>query len=394
MTVKESKTKLKSGKARSRSASSPDSAKDMTTVSLFTGGGGLDLGLEAVGWDIRFSTDIDPQSCITMQRGRAEAGRRGKGILQNALVLREDVRELDGRFIFDAIDAKRGDVQLLTGGPPCQAFSVFGKRIGRQDERGLLAYEYFRLLGQLEPEAFVFENVYGLLTVEGGQVFREVCARLAKPKPSLSYTISVLRLNAADYGVPQFRDRVFIVGSRRGRKVSVPAPLTADPHELLMNGVKPWRTVNDAMRDLPLIGAPYPANHTGRNHSQRIIDRYAGMSAGERDRHTRINKLDPARPSYTIIVGSDKGGGKGHIHPQEPREVTPRESARIQTFPDWWAFAGTVRHPIRQVGNAVPPLLGAAVGNAIRSQVFGLPEIPLKSVLETLDQQHLFEEEL
>ena len=374
--------------------STSKSQKALVAVSLFTGGGGLDLGLESVGWDIRFCTDIDPQSCITLQKGRAEAGRRGKRIFQNAVVLRGDVRDLEGSFIFDAIDAKKGEVQLLAGGPPCQAFSVFGKRQGWRDERGLLAYEYLRLLGQLEPEAFVFENVYGLMTVEGGKVFHDVCEKLAKPKPSLNYTISVLRLNAADYGVPQFRDRVFIVGSRRGKKVEIPHRVTADPHVVSMNGVKPWRTVSDALRGLPRMGASYPTNHTGRKHSQRIVDRYAGMSAGERDSHTRINKLDLTRPSFTIVVGSDKGGGKGHIHPREPREVTPRESARIQTFPDWWSFAGTVRHPIRQVGNAVPPLLGAAVGNAIRSQVFGMPEVPLKEVLDTLDQQHLFGKEL
>ena len=377
-----------------QTGSSPNHSKDLTAVSLFTGGGGLDLGLESVGWNIRFCTDIDPQSCITLQKGRAEAGKREKRILQNSLVLRSDILELDGNFIFDSINAKKGEVQLLAGGPPCQAFSVFGKRRGRRDERGLLAYEYFRLLRQLEPEAFLFENVYGLLTVEGGQVFQEVCDRLSKPKSSLTYTISVLRLNAADYGVPQFRDRVFIVGSRNGKTVSEPQRITDDPNVIPMDGVKPWRTVSDALRNLPSIGSHYPANHTGRKHSQRIIDRYAGMKAGERDSHTRINKLDLGRPSFTIIVGSDKGGGKGHIHPIEPREVTPRESARIQTFPDWWAFAGKVRHPIRQVGNAVPPLLGAVVGNAIRSQVFGLPEISMKEVIETLDQGHLFRKEL
>src|SRR5205823_391079 len=88
-------------------------------------------------------------------------------------------------------------------------------------------------------------------------------------------------------------------------------------------------------------------NHVGREHSQRIIDRYRSLEFGERDPSTRINKLHPGRPSYTIIVGSDKGGGKGHVHPFFPREVTPRESARIQTFPDWWQFYGTGRHVIR-----------------------------------------------
>jgi DNA (cytosine-5)-methyltransferase 1 len=114
------------------------------------------------------------------------------------------------------------------------------------------------------------------------------------------------------------------------------------------------------------------------------------MSPGQRDNFTRINKLDLKRPSFTIIVGSDKGGGKGHIHPTEAREVTPRESARIQTFPDWWVFTGTVRHPIRQIGNAVPPLLGFAVGNAVMQEIFGKKENSTTSAIELLSQGHLF----
>jgi DNA (cytosine-5)-methyltransferase 1 len=114
------------------------------------------------------------------------------------------------------------------------------------------------------------------------------------------------------------------------------------------------------------------------------------MGPGERDHFTRINKLDLTKPSYTIIVGSDKGGGKGHIHPISPREVTPRESARMQTFPDWWTFKGNGRHAIRQIGNAVPPLLAFAVGNAVRTQLFGLKEKPLSHAIKLLGQEHLF----
>jgi DNA (cytosine-5)-methyltransferase 1 len=116
------------------------------------------------------------------------------------------------------------------------------------------------------------------------------------------------------------------------------------------------------------------------------------MKFGERDSHTRINKLDPSRPSFTIIVGSDKGGGKGHIHPFEPREVTPRESARVQCFPDWWEFSGTSRHPIRQIGNAVPSLLGFAVGCAVIENIFKQKPIEFDLAVELLDQRHLFTE--
>lgn len=100
------------------------------------------------------------------------------------------------------------------------------------------------------------------------------------------------------------------------------------------------------------------------------------MAFGERDSKTRINRLDPNKPSYTIVVGSDKGGGKGHVHPYQPREVTPRESARMQTFPDYWKFTGPSRHQIRQVGNAVPPLFGGVIASELLRYGFGEDDAP------------------
>jgi DNA (cytosine-5)-methyltransferase 1 len=114
------------------------------------------------------------------------------------------------------------------------------------------------------------------------------------------------------------------------------------------------------------------------------------MDFGERDHYTRINKLNPSRPSFTIIVGSDAGGGKGHINPFQPREVTPRESARLQCFPDWWGFCGTSRHPIRQVGNAVPTLAALCIGRKILFELFDCQPRTYREGVELLDQQHLF----
>lgn len=363
----------------------------LSCVSLFAGGGGLDLGLEAAGFRSLFATDIDEHSCITLRRGAEEARTRGSSFLSRALIDKADIVNLTGNAILARISGRPGELDLLAGGPPCQAFSVFGKRMGRLDPRGKLAFEYLRVVSELQPKAFVFENVYGILTSENGEIFRELCERLADPKKGLRYRLSIHRVNAVDYGVPQFRDRVFIIGSRDGLEVRKPAATTVNPQELWASSLPPWRTVDDAFRALPLIDADYPANHTGRVHSDRIIKRYRSLRAGERDPHTRINKLDLKRPSFTIIVGSDKGGGKGHVHPTEPREVTPRESARIQTFPDWWAFSGTSRHPIRQIGNAVPPLLAGAIGGAIAHDLFA-EELPsFEHLLEQLDQSHLFE---
>jgi len=364
----------------------------MNIISIFSGGGGLDLGLESVGFKTLFASDIDPYSCATLQKGKNIAAKKGLNYLKDSIILREDINHLKGSFVLDVVGLKKGEVDLLAGGPPCQAFSVFGRRMGRSDPRGKLVYEYFRLLNEIQPESFLFENVYGLMTVEKGEVFKHAVAKLQRPSPRLFYKISVLRMDAVNFGVPQYRDRIFIIGSRKGNSVVEPDILTIPPDELPLANHLSYRTVGDAFRGLTKIGENGVSNHTGRDHSNRIIERYSEMAPGQRDDYTRINKLNLKRPSFTIIVGSDKGGGKGHIHPIEPREVTPRESARIQTFPDWWEFTGTVRHPIRQIGNAVPPLLSFAVGNVVRQQIFGKPSASIKSAVEMLSQQHLFPE--
>ena len=348
-------------------------------ISLFSGGGGLDIGLGAAGFATEFANDIVPQCCATLSNN----------LQGRTTVICGDIKTINGKQILSSIGDNIKDIDLLAGGPPCQAFSVFGQRKGRADPRGQMVYEYFRILAELKPKVFVFENVFGLLTVEKGEVFKVVCDRLANPAVGLHYDIKIFRLNAVDYGVPQFRDRVIIIGSRTGMNVDSIPPITfANPKECELR----YRTVADAFRKLPDQNDDFPKNHRGRVHSQAIVDRYAGMQPGERDAHTRINKLDLNRPSFTIICGSNCGGGKGHIHPTIPREVTPRESARIQTFPDDWVFAGNGRYVISQVGNAVPPLLAFAVGNAIRHQIFGLPSIPFKEGLKKMRQEHLFPE--
>ena len=361
-------------------------------VSLFSGGGGLDIGLDAVGFKTLYATDIDSHSCITLQNAKKLSSNISNGIFKNSKIVQSDIKDISGKNILKSIGLSKGEVDLLAGGPPCQAFSTFGKRQGTEDPRGMMVYEYLRILSEVQPKAFVFENVYGLLTIESGKVFEDLINKLSNPQEDLKYTLSICRLNAVDYGVPQFRDRVFIIGSRDGKKITDIAPITFQkpklPHQLK------WRTVGNAFQGLPLSESNSLPNHLGRKHSERIKRRYAKLLPGERDSKTRINKLDISKPSFTIIVGSNQGGGKGHIHPISPREVTPRESARIQTFPDWWAFSGTSRHPIRQVGNAVPPLLASAVGNAIRKDFFEKEKVAFREILLFLGQEHLFKEEI
>ena len=155
----------------------------------------------------------------------------------------------------------------------------------------------------------------------------------------------------------------------------------------------PAVTVRQAFRNLP---DPLPGampNHVGRVHGKAVTERYNALKFGERDSKTRINRLNPDKPSFTIVVGSDKGGGKGHVHPFSPREVTPRESARIQTFPDYWVFSGTSRHPIRQVGNAIPPVFAAVIGANLLREVFGVKDAPnYTEIIKRLGLDYLTED--
>lgn len=370
----------------------------LNAVSLFSGGGGLDLGLAAAGFDILFENDIDQQSCITLESNGQIAKQHGLSGFENTIVIPEDIRNLSGQTILSQVKLSRGSIDVLAGGPPCQAFSVFGKRLGTEDQRGQLSFEYRRVLGELAPKVFLFENVTGLLTVEKGETYKRLIQELSTPASDVSYQIFPNRVNARDYCVPQSRDRVIIVGIRGDialenniSSFTIPPTSTGSNNEDL----PAWRTVENALYGLPELipnGATIKSvpNHHGRRHSQRIIDRYSSLLPGERDPKTRINRLDLTKPSFTIVVGSDHGGGKGHVHPTQPREVTPRESARIQSFPDWWRFTGSVRDEIRQVGNAVPALLGFSIGNAIRTQIFKRKGVPMQTAISSLGQEHLF----
>lgn len=340
------------------------SANPLIAFSLFSGGGGLDLGFSAAGFKVACSSDIDPFSCKTLV---LNSGKRSFYCHSHAIAA--DISKVKASDLLRESDLHEKEIDLVIGGPPCQAFSVFGRRKGLEDPRGNLVWEYERIIREVQPNAFVFENVSGLKSIHGGALFEEIQQELSLDGV---YTVSAHSYQLAEFGIPQFRDRVFFIGAKNGRKVP-PLEPTHGANKLF--SVKPYRTVREALRFLPeqWLNSDI-ANHVGRKHSDRIISRYRDLQFGERDPKTRINRLHPDKPSFTIIVGSDKGGGKGHVHPFVPREVTPRESARMQTFPDWWEFFGTGRHVIRQVGNAVPPLFAALLAEHIKSHVFGVKQ--------------------
>lgn len=374
----------------------------LPVISVFSGAGGLDLGLEATGiFETRCCLEVDSHSCITLRYNRREGRRSGThDFLSNAVVLQKDAWQVEGEALLRAARLSKGQVALLVGGPPCQSFSVFGRRRGMDDPRGNLMWRFVSYVKALEPECFWLENVPGLLTVDGGETFKQVLQALESIQP---YKVKYYVVEAADYGVPQYRKRVFILGSRSGIELPVNLPELLATHGgteqpkgtnvQIAIGRLPRVCVKHALAGLPEeLGSVH--NHIGRKHSDEIKNRYRNLRFGERDSATRINKLHPDRPSYTIIVGSDKGGGKGHVHPFQSREVTPRESARIQTFPDFWYFSGTSRHPIRQVGNAVPPVLAAVWAKDVALKLFGIPSNAIRTtdeMLVSLGQTHLLQ---
>lgn len=242
--------------------------------------------------------------------------------------------------------------------PGAGHFAKAGKNFKRtgfsHDEYGTLLFDYVYFIKTLRPAAFLLENVPGLLTVDGGEQLTDAIADLR----GAGYRVtSPSVLDAAHFGVPQRRSRVFIVGHRmRGRSAIVLPPPSVK-----------WATVCGGVLERPIGSAP---NHITRKHKAASILRYMDLSFGEREPLGRVDRLDPLLPSKTVIAGGSGGGGRSHLHPMIPRTLSVRECARLQTFPDSHEFIGSPARQFTQVGNAVPPLLAAQLAVAMKEQLF------------------------
>jgi DNA (cytosine-5)-methyltransferase 1 len=309
-----------------------------TFVDLFCGAGGLTQGLSQAGFTPLASVEIDPIASITHQRNFPYCAHFCGDI--------KDFAPLDWLAQIDA-----PEIHLVVGGPPCQGFSLAGKR-DPQDPRNRLFSEFVRIVNEIRPWYVVMENVPGILTIQKGQIKNAIFEAFA----AIGYAhVSVAILESAAYGVPQLRPRAVFIANRFGLKNPFPQI------QLLPEEYKP---IESAIADLPEYTPIPEINHEWTKHSKAYMERIAKVSPGGSLYEKYLDSFKrqyPGKPSMTV---KENHGGT-HIHPHLNRVISAREMARLQTFPDTFIFAGTMKKAMWQIGNAVPPRLAECIGYAL-----------------------------
>lgn len=334
------------------------------SIELFAGAGGLALGLEMAGFTTRALVEIDKHCCETLRANR-------KNYFPKAKIFERDITELDPSEILKKCRMGKEAVTLIAGGPPCQGFSIAKTSKGGRhvdDPRNSLFLHFARFVREIKPPIFLMENVPGLANMERGQVVEYIL----KHFHDLGYSVNHKILNAADFGAPQLRKRIFLLGFRGERMLRFPNPShSPERHNLL--GLKPYRTIRETFAEL----TPDMPNQEMPKHTAKKRQRLAGIKAGSswQGWHFR-DTFD--RPSRTIT---------GHcrddwVHPVEHRAGTVREMAALQTYPHDYVFKGPImalnyvkfNFQYRQVGNSVPAILAKAIGESIIRQVQKVPK--------------------
>ena len=311
-------------------------------IELFAGGGGLALGLEQAGIHTLAYVEINKFSCETLRKNRPCWN-----------VICDDIRNVD-------FTSYRGTIDLVTGGFPCQSFSCAGKRMGFEDTRGTLVYEFARCVSEVSPKMFLAENVRGLLSHDKGRTLGIILNVFSE----LGYDVVYKVLNAAFYGVGQKRERIIIIGTKKGLGLSFEYP---EPN-------KKMTTLREALFDCPVSeGQSYsenkrkvldlvPPGGCWINLPENIQKSYMGASfnssGGRRGIARRIAWDEPC----LTLTCSPSQKQTERCHPDETRPFSVREYARIQSFPDDWLFCGGMGEKYRQIGNAVPVEMARRIG--------------------------------
>ncbi|WP_227764400.1 DNA cytosine methyltransferase [Zhaonella formicivorans] len=389
----------------------------LIAADLFCGAGGLSEGLAQAGFQINFASDIHQTYTQTYKYNHP-----------NTYVCTEDIRNLSNKQVLEFCQVKPGDLDLLAGGPPCQGFSINAPVRTMEDERNHLFVHFLRVAETLKPKYILIENVPGIVSLEKGTVVKAIYKSLNK----LGYKVRHMILFAAHYGVPQMRWRTFFIGTRlKNAECLFPYPTHFAQGVANFTGGKnlcfkieskeslfgpqllDYTTVWDAISDLPVIengggademqydtppkseyqkllreNSKILYNHRAPTLGKINLERLkyipqggswrdipfdllpAGLKKARRSDHTkRYGRLDPNGICSTILTKCDPHWGS-FFHPTQERTLTVREAARIQSFPDRFRFLGSLTEQYEQVGNAVPPLLGKAIGEIIAQQIF------------------------
>lgn len=358
-------------------------------VDLFAGVGGLSFGFaHNPDFQVIAANEILRQMSDAYQLNHPDVAMFGG-----------DIKDFSASVLRRETSLGTHGIDVLVGGPPCQAYSTVGKRL-LEDPRAQLFSEYYRLLKELEPQIFIYENVKGLISMNDGQLLGSIIDLFG----SLGYKIRAVVLNAADYGVPQTRERVIVVGTRNELDFSYPEPTHRNPNiapSFLNMNLPTWRTLGDAIGDLPEIAAgeqsfeyaTKPQNeyqrlmrqnsskclmdHDAPNHGESLLKIMAALPEGGGLNDLPI-ELRPKsgfpntyarlwwdRPSTTITRNLGTPSSSRCVHPHVSRGLTTREGARLQSFPDSYKFSGSRTDRNLQIGNAVPCLLSDALAKEV-----------------------------
>ena len=365
--------------------------KQLKVIDLFSGVGGLSYGFaHDDNFEIVAANEILPNMAKAYSLNHP-----------TAKVYAEDIKDFNAQKIEKDLNIKANEIDIIVGGPPCQAYSTIGKRL-IDDPRGKLFQEYYRVLKEFNPKLFLFENVKGLLSMQGGELLKTIILFFE----SLGYKVQYKLLNAADYGAPQVRERVVIIGSKLETGFQYPEPTHYNQEEtsdLFNKKLKPYLTLEEAISDLPFIKSSeesFEYASEPQNDFQTIMRKNAPTklmdhnSPNNNARLVKIMELLPdggtpedlpeslrptsgfkntycrlwwKRPATTITRNLSTPSSSRCIHPKAPRPLTTREGARIQCFPDTYQFYGSRGDRNLQIGNAVPTFLSNALTEAISS---------------------------
>ncbi len=362
---------------------------ELTAFSIFSGAGGMDIGVMQAGFAIKACIESDHNCCETLRENIKRANR-------DTTVYEGDIRAYEPSEVMEDLNILQGQIDLLFGGPPCQAFSLIGKQLSLQDERGMLLFQVIRHAEALRPKAIMMEQVKGLMTAKDlsgnhGGVFGLFIRKLER----LGYVPKWKVMSAAQYGVPQLRERLILVATRKPNGFEFPVPTHEAPEKCGgLFSMQPYVTVGDVISDLsePVLktdNSVIPENSHYDVTPKRDRERIHGVPEGKNlssqlhlpiEQRGRLTKKDTtkflrlsmARPSNTLR------GGEIFFHPVKDRYLTPREYMRIHGFPDSYVLKGPIRGRTgsvkdldqhRQIGNAVPPPLAKAVAAKIKETI-------------------------